>query len=307
MPVVELLQRTATWPWWARVGVKLLVIAALTYLFIAVLLYVLQRRMIFPAGRSDVPLAAADFAGPLDLRDISVTTEDGLTLHGWLARAPDGPEDAAERKAILYLHGNGGDRRIRLGEADALNALGWDVLMFDYRGYGENEGSPSEIGLRSDAQAFWRATREEGYRPERVVIAGVSLGGGVATPLTAHLCDAGTPPAGLIVRSTFDSLTAAASDRFPWLPVSTLLKDRFDSAAVADRVTCPVFQAHGTDDGIVPPALGRRLHEAFPDRSADGTPKRWLLLEGVGHNAVRVQGGKTFADAERAFLDAVVD
>ncbi len=298
--------RYAAWPWWARASGKSLAVVMLTYLLVAAALYMLQRRMVFPAGRSDARLAAAGFANGRDLRDVTATTADGLTLHGWLARAPGGPADAAPRRAVLYLHGNGGDRRIRLGETDALNALGWDVLLFDYRGYGENPGSPSEAGLRRDGRAFWAATLGLGYRPERIVIAGVSLGGGVATPLAAELCEAGTPPAGLLLRSTFDSLANAAADRFPWLPVRLLLKDPFDSAAVAGRVTCPVFQAHGTADPIVPLPLGRRLHAAFPDRSADGTAKRWLPIEGAGHNAVRSEGGVRFAEAERAFLEAVV-
>ena len=113
------------------------------------------------------------------------------------------------------------------------------------------------------------------------------------------------PPAGLLLRSTFDSLTNAAAGRFPWLPVGLLLKDRFESSAAADRVTCPVFQAHGTADGIVPAELGRRLFEAFPESSADGVPKRWLAIDGAGHNAVRLEGGAAYAAAERAFLGSL--
>ena len=302
---LSLAARLAAWPWWARSGVKLLAVLVLTYLLVAALLYVLQRRLIYPAGRSEARLTAAAYAGGRALSDVTATTSDGLTLHGWLAAAPGGAAGAANRRVVLYLHGNGGDRRIRLGEADALNAAGWDVLLFDYRGYGENPGSPSETGLRRDGRAFWAAAGELGYRPERTVIVGTSLGGGVAVRLTAELSDAGTPPAGLILRSTFDSLTNAAADRFPWLPVGLLLKDRYDSAAVAGRVTCPVFQAHGTADRIVPLRLGERLHAALPARSADGMPKRWLAIAGGRHNGLRFDGGRAFAAAERAFLGSL--
>ena len=305
MVAATLAERFAAWPWWARAGGKLLLVLALTYLFVAVLLYVLQRRMVFPAGVSASPLSAAQFAGGLDLRDVTATTGDGLSLHGWLGRASGGPSDVAHRNLVLYLHGNGGDRRIRLGEIDALNARGWDVLLFDYRGYGENPGSPSEIGLKEDGRAFWRAARDLGYEPHRIVVQGVSLGGGVAVPLVAERCAAGEPPAGLMLRSTFDSLANAASNRFPWLPVRALLKDPFDSAAVAEGVTCPVFQAHGTADRIVPLPLGRRLHAAFPADSADGTAKRLLVIEGANHNGLRFQGGAAYGTAEREFLNAV--
>ena len=291
-----------SWPWWARSGGKLAVVAALVYLLVAVALFVLQRRLVFPAGTSSFPLKAAGYADGRDLRDLTATTVDGLELHGWLAVAPGGPDAAADRRLVLYLHGNGGDRRVRLGEADALNAAGWDVLLAEYRGYGENPGSPSEAGLHADAAAWWAALIDAGYRPGRSVVAGTSLGGGVAVRLAADLCAAGTPPAGLLLRSTFDGLASAAAARFPWLPVSALLRDPFDSAALAGRVTCPVFQAHGTADGIVPLALGERLHAAFPERSAGGAAKRWLAVPGAGHNALRREGGAAFAAAEREFL-----
>ena len=295
----------AAWPWWARASGKLVVVAVLAYLLVALALFVLQRKLVFPAGRSAAPLRAVDFADGRDLRDVRTTTADGVRLRGWLGRAAGGPGGASGRKLVLYLHGNGGDRRIRLGELDALTDRGWDVLLAEYRGYGENPGDPTEAGLHADARGWWDAAVAAGYPADRVVIAGTSLGGGAAVRLAADLCDAGTPPAGLILRSTFDSLTNAAAGRFPWLPVGLLLRDRFDSAAVAGRVCCPVFQAHGTADAIVPLALGERLHAALPETSADGAPKRWLVVPGAGHNALRWEGGRQFADAERAFLDSL--
>ena len=302
---VTLAERYAALPWWARASGKLLAVAVLTYLLVAVLLYVAQRRLVFPASRSDAPLRAAAFAGGRDLRDATATTADGLTLHGWHAVAPGGSTATAERGLVLYLHGNGGDRRWRLGEVDAFAAAGWDTLLFDYRGYGENPGGPSESGLQRDGRAFWRAALDLGYEPERIVVAGTSLGGGVAVPLTADLCEAGTPPAGLMLRSTFDSLTNAAAGRFPWLPVGLLLRDRFESARVAGRVTCPVFQSHGTADRIVPLPLGEALHARFPERSAGGVPKRWHVVTGGSHNALRREGGASYAAAEGAFLGSL--
>ena len=292
------------WPWWARAGGRLAVAAVLVYLLVAVALFVFQRRLVFPAGTSSSPLTAAEYAGGRDLRDVTAATADGLELRGWLAVAPGGPADPGERRLVVYLHGNGGDRRIRLGEADALNAAGWDVLLAEYRGYGENFGSPSEVGLHADAAAWWAALTDAGYRPDRTVIAGTSLGGGVAVRLAADLCDADAPPAGLLLRSTFDGLANAAAARFPWLPVRALLRDPFDSAALAGRVTCPVLQAHGTADTIVPLALGVRLHAAFPERSECGAAKRWLAVPGAGHNALRREGGAALADAEAAWLQA---
>ena len=131
------------WQRWARAAGKLAVVAVLTYLLVTFALFVLQRRLVFPAGTSAARLRAADFAGGRDLRDIRVETADGLRLHGWLAVAPGGPVGRGDRRLILLLHGNGGDRRQPAGgKPTRFTALGWDVLLTDYRGYGENPGSP---------------------------------------------------------------------------------------------------------------------------------------------------------------------
>ena len=97
---------------------------------------------------------------------------------------------------------------------------------------------------------------------------------------------AGTPPAGLILRSTFSSLADAGSNRFPWLPVRWLLWDRFSSAERIGTVTCPVLNLHGTEDRIVPFALGEKLFAVTPDLSANGIPKKFVPLNGADHNDV---------------------
>jgi len=256
----------------------------------------LERRAVYHPGVAPLP------ATPAAAEEIVTVTQDGLRLHGWLIRAPGGPEEAESRRLALYLHGNAGDRASRLGEAAAYAAAGCDTLLTDYRGYGGNPGVPSEAGLKGDARAWWAAALAEGYRPQSIAVVGNSLGGGVAVALAADLCDAGTPPGGMIVRSTFDSLTKIAAHHQPLLPVRWLMNDRFDSAAIAGQVTCPVLQSHGTADRVVPYDRGKRLHAAFPDASADGTTKRWIAVEDAGHNDLRRTAGHTWADAEQAFL-----
>ena len=117
---------------------------------------------------------------------------------------------------------------------------GAEVCCFDYRGYGENPGSPTEADLHRDARAAWNhLTRSLKIPERRIVLLGESLGGGVATHLAADLCTADEVPGGLVLRSTFNTLTSAASWHFPWLPVNWLLRDRFESQRCIDRVACP--------------------------------------------------------------------
>jgi len=254
------------------------------YLVVAILFVALQRSLMYPAMRSG-PLAAADYGmAGVEMSDVVTATDDGLTLHGWRI-VPEGA--AADRPVVLFLHGNGGHRVHRLDDVDLLTSAGAEVVLFDYRGYAENDGSPTEVGLAADARAAWDfVTLGLGVPPGRIVVFGESLGGGVATRLAAEKCEAGTPPGGLILRSTFSSMTDAASWHYPWLPIRLALLDRYDSVSRIGKVTCPILSLHGDADNVVPLSLGRRLFEAAPERSESAAAKRFVTLAGAGHNDV---------------------
>lgn len=254
------------------------------YLVITILFALLQRSLIYPAMRSG-PLPAADYGmAGVEMSDVEARTDDGLTLHGWRI-VPEGA--AADRPVVVFLHGNGGHRVHRLDDVDLLTSAGAEVVLFDYRGYAENAGEPSETGLAADARAAWDfVTLGLGVPPGRIVLFGESLGGGVATRLAAEKCEAGTPPGGLILRSTFSSMTDAASWHYPWLPIRLALLDRYDSKSRIGKVTCPVLSLHGDADNIVPFSLGRKLFEAAPEKSKSGVGKRFVPLAGAGHNDV---------------------
>ena len=165
-------------------------------------------------------------------------TVDGLTLQGWRVRPRKSGEAApAAPPVVLYFPGNAGHREYRLDEFELLVRSGAEVCCFDYRGYGENPGSPTEADLHRDARAAWNhLTRSLKIPERRIVLLGESLGGGVATHLAADLCTADEVPGGLVLRSTFNTLTSAASWHFPWLPVNWLLRDRFESDRKSTRL-----------------------------------------------------------------------
>ena len=118
----------------------------------------------------------------LEYRDVSITTSDGVELHAWFCPAPE------ERGVVLFCHGNGGNISGRLGSLVILHKLGLSTLIFDYRGYGRSEGSPSEEGTYLDADAAWcHLTEEMKIGPGRIIVFGRSLGGAVAAKLaTKH-------------------------------------------------------------------------------------------------------------------------
>jgi pimeloyl-ACP methyl ester carboxylesterase len=299
-------------PRWRRVGRFLLVRVVFWYVVICLLMLVFQRRFLYQPSRPE-RITLEDALLPEGfVHDIEVPTADGLTLRGWhfsAGRACASPEECDRLLAsetapvVLFFHGNAADRRNRVQDSLAFTGERSHVFLIDYRGFGENPGSPSEDGLAADARGLWDyVTERRGVAPTRVVIYGESLGGGVAVRLAAELCEEGTPPAGLVLRSTFSSMVDAGRAHFPWLPVRLLLRDRYPSDKYIRSVTCPLLFVHGNADEVVPYELGRKLHAAAPEKSASGRPKEFITVEGAGHNGVLIGTGSESEQALAKFL-----
>jgi uncharacterized protein len=283
-----------TWPW--RVLRAVGIYIGIPYLALVILAGVFQRRLIYHPTHYARALAAQSTFAPGTLFDVTTTSTDGVTLNGWhflpagsaaKTQADVDRQLATAPYVVIYFYGNGGSRPVNAADCRDLTNAGAHVFLFDYRGYGDNAGSPSEKLFLADARAIWNyVTTERKVPPDRVLIFGQSLGGGVATGLAAYACGEGTPPAGLVLESTFSSMADAAGWHYPFLPVSLLLVDRFPSAERAKAITCPLLLFHGTADDIVPIEFGRRLFDAFPARSQNGIPKQFVEVPGAGHNDV---------------------
>lgn len=217
------------------------------------------------------PYPIGDWTPDPRVEDVFVETPDGVRLHGWLAEPGHGPP----RAVVLYNHGNGRNvtarRHVLELFRDRLNAT---VLVFDYRGYGRSTGRPTEAGVLADARAArrWLAVRA-GVREADVVLAGHSLGGGVAVDLAAA-----DGARGLILEGTFTNLPDVAAAHAPLLPVRAVMQARLDSAAKIGAYSGPLLQVHGDADGVVPYELGRRLFAAANE------PKQFVTVPGGDHN-----------------------
>lgn len=205
----------------------------------------------------------------LDYTELSIPTADGPILHAWWVRAKHSVGH------ILFAHGNAGNIGDRVPIYALLNEAGFDVLAFDYRGYGRSTGRPSEPGTALDARAARQALLEQpGVAPDRVVYLGKSLGGAVMLELAlAH------PPAGLVLMSTFTGLRAAARGLYPFLPAPTI-PDAYPSLRRIPSLTVPLLLMHGDRDELIPLRHAERLHAAAPE------PKRLVVYPGAGHNDI---------------------
>jgi fermentation-respiration switch protein FrsA (DUF1100 family) len=259
------------------------VLLFVTYLGIIVVFWFLERRLVFrPSSAAAAWLDAEDVRS----QDVTFTSADGSTIHArWI------PPETPHHGAVLVTNGNGGNltHRGRLA-ADLRKALGAGVLLFDYPGYGQSTGSPSEEGCYAAGEAAYKfLTDEQKIAPNRVILCGESLGGGTAVELaTRHEHRA------LVLIYTFTSLPDAAKYHFPFLPVRALMRTRFDNLAKIGRCHRPVFFLHGTDDRVVPFSHSERLFAAANE------PKYFLRLEGFGHSTLI---GETFTTELAKFLN----
>ncbi len=274
------------------------------YLIILLMIGFFQRSLIYQPTRAATidPLAIELEAGRVE--KVSVPTADGLQLNGWFVPAFPAGHNGSPHPTIIYFPGNAGHRAHRGLDLDQLSRMGADAYLVDYRGYADNPGKPTETNFAADAQAVWKfVTVTRHVPPSQVVLIGESLGGGVATRLASELSIAGTPPGGLILRSTFSSLVDVAAFHYWWLPVRLLLLDRYPSTERIAHVTCPILVLHGTVDTIIPFNFAQWLFAAAPETSKNGISKRFVPLPGADHNDIAIKAREPYRAAVKDFLD----
>jgi fermentation-respiration switch protein FrsA (DUF1100 family) len=264
----------------ARGLTVLVVVLAGLWLLLAGAAWVFQRQIVYLPDRA-TPTA------PADVEEVALSTDDGLTLTAWFIAPPE------PHAAILVTPGNAGSRALRLPLAEGLAARGHAVLLLDYRGYGGNPGRPDEGGLLTDALAAREYLEgRDDLEGLPLIHLGESIGTGVAAALTRE-----RPPDALVLRSPFPSLAEVGAGHYPFLPVRTLLRERFP---VVDDLTDwdgPTLVIAGDADRIVPPALSQQVAEAVDAQT--------VSLPGVDHNDRALLDGTDYLDAVDAFIRAL--
>ena len=238
----------------------------------------------------------------LEYRDVTLTTADGLKLHGWWLPVKQGVE---VKGTVLHLHGNGGNLAWHLGGSWWLPEQGYQVLMVDYRGYGRSEGEPSVPAIYQDIDAAFKwLDQAPEVQGKPLVLLGQSLGGALAV---AALGESGFKPAAVVLEGTFYSYrqVAAAGLRSHWLtwPASwlpyLLVSGRHSPSDHIAGLTCPKVFLHAAGDGTVPFSQGRRLYDAAP-----GPKEFWEVP--AGHIEAFTAFRAAYAPRLLAFLDAAL-
>lgn len=224
--------------------------------------------------------------------DVFAETGDGVKVHGWLMKPTGTP-----RAFLLFSHGNAGNVSGRPEIARPLVQRGLAVLLYDYRGYGQSEGSPNEEGTYSDAEAMLAVLAARAPSQGHIFLFGRSLGGGVSYELALRHPELG----GLITDATFTSMREMARLVFPIPGVWRLVRTRYDNLDKAPRVLVPRLVMHGTHDELIPFAMSERL------RDATDPPAAFHPIAGAGHNDTFAVGGREYADAIERFVQQCLD
>jgi fermentation-respiration switch protein FrsA (DUF1100 family) len=264
----------------------LVVLVVVVYLGLLLLLRLNESRLIyFPGPQRSLLPSPLHLALPT--QRVEIPTEDGLTLVSWMI--PAGPDSTG--LWLLICHGNAGN----LSEFDrpvhyaGLRQLGLHLLAYDYRGYGESEGIPTETGLYEDAQAAYRYLREQvGVPADRIIVFGHSLGSAVAIDLVSRV-SAG----GLIVEGALTSVIERGQELYPYIPVRWIAVSRFSSLEKIGKVRVPKLFLHAMGDEVIPLAHGRRLYEAAPP------PKVFVELRGGHGDAFDVDSANYYGSIQR--------
>lgn len=248
--------------------------------------YFLQHKLIyFP--ESELVATPADIG--LEFEEISFAAQDGVQLHGWFVPAIE------TDLVVLFCHGNAGNISHRLETIETFHNLGLSVFIFDYRGFGQSQGSPSEEGTYKDVRAAWRyLLHKKQLAPGKILLWGRSLGGPIAAAMARE-----DKPGGLVLESTFTSLPEVAGRIYPFLPVKRFTRYRYPTREYLQDVSCPVLIMHSAEDDLIPYSFGKELFESARE------PKRFLEMRG-GHNEGHLVSAAEYARAVRAFISELV-
>ena len=225
----------------------ILLIFVSTYFFILFSTYIFQRNLLYHPMENN-------YSGDkilVNVEKIEIRTQDKIQLVSWYHK-----KNLNNYKTILFLHGNAGSLENRIHKINHFKDMNVNFLIVAWRGFSGNKGKPTEKGLYEDARSAVRWLKSQGIKENNIIIYGESLGTGVATEIAQN-----KNFGGIILESPFTSMIDAGKDKYPYLPVKLLLKDKYESDKKIKNVKSPILIMHGKVDNIVPFHMGEKMYE----------------------------------------------
>jgi len=217
------------------------------YFLVLVSTYVFQRDLLYHPGENnyygDKLLVSVD--------KVKIKTHDNIELISWYHT-----KDINKYKTILFLHGNAGTLENRIHKINHFQDININFLLIAWRGFSGNKGKPTEKGLYEDARSAVRWLKSKGVLENNIILYGESLGTGIATEIAQN-----KNFAGIILESPFTSMIDAGKNKYPYLPIKLLLKDKYESSKKIKNINIPVLVMHGKVDKLVPFSMGKKIYE----------------------------------------------
>jgi pimeloyl-ACP methyl ester carboxylesterase len=262
-----------------RIAYRILRFLIFLYLAICVVFYLLQEKLIFPGAAASQGKQDSIVQQPPGCQLLSLKTPDGervAAVFGPAQQRNGEPlADPAHAPTIVFFYGNGMCMSDAMEEFREFRKLGANVLIPEYLGYGMSSGKPSEAGCYAAADAAWQWTETQPQIDHhKIIVAGWSLGAAVAVDMAAR-----KPVAGLAMFSAFTSMADMGSHLYPFLPVHTILKHRFENLQKIPKVACPIVLGHGVVDNMIPYSMSDELAKA-----AKAPIIARIRAEGASHN-----------------------
>ena len=226
---------------------NILLFFVLIYFFIVVLTYIFQKNLLYHPKENNY------FNSKLlvSVEKVKVLTQDNINLISWYHE-----KDINNYKTILFLHGNAGSLENRIHKINHFKDMNVNFLIIAWRGFSGNKGKPNESGLYEDARSAIRWLTSKGVEEKNIIIYGESLGTGVAVEI-AQFQNFG----GIILESPFTSMIDVGKEKYPFLPVKIILKDRYESNKKIKNIKIPIMIMHGKLDNIVPFHMGEKMYQ----------------------------------------------
>ena len=229
-----------------------------SYFSISMFMYIFQRTFMYHPNVKNTDSTTAQF----DYKEVHINSENDIKLKSWFAYANP------NNKTILFFHGNAGELSARVYKLNKFHELDLNFLIISWRGFSGNNGKPTEQGLYKDAENAVAWLVAKGINKKDIILYGESLGTGIAIELATK-----DQYSGVILESPYTSMIDMGKRFYPFLPISILQKDKYNSLKKLNMIKSPILVLHGKADTLVPFYMGKKIYDAanepkyyyFPD------------------------------------------